>query len=892
MKRGAEVFRNCVSLTDMDVNAAVIPAYALAGCGALTNVTLGKDVVVIGEYAFTNTKVAAFEVDPNNTAGIRTEANGALLMKGDELVMVAPQYAGNNNNTLTTTATSIATGAFAGNTKIFKVYANEAKSIGAHAFAGCLNLKYVEMDQITEIGEYAFMNTGLTETPDLTAIEKIGQFAFAGSKIKKVEIADNAILKEYAFAHCYLLEEVVIGENVTIGEFAFYCPVQLYTLEQINNPEVLSSFYTEKTYEVKDENGKVKKTYSYFYYDITKGSRSHLKTVTIGANSTIDQYAFFGCTRLENLILEKDAETGLSSTIGDFAFFNAASLKEVDLSGVTVIGERAFSSSQASAYCLRDDMWQMAYERCFIDGEEMITGYVYSYVAPQLVTVALTNVKELGLGAFAYNKMLANVTLGEELTELADEVFAMTAIESIQLPETITKVGNYAFYAAALKEIDLTKLDEIGEYAFAATNLKAVDLAEGATIKDGAFASCDALAEVTNLDKAIYIGGYAFMGTALEEVTLTNATYLGEYAFANSAVKKVYFGAALVALGTNPFYNCEVETFGKEFEVEFGNGLFVTEVQETYTISETVQVIDGVLYQQVATGLELISYPMMKKADGYKVEEGTVKIGAKAFAGAPLRNVELPISLLAIGDKAFYECEKLSLVVFKSYNAPLLEEEYDESYLTYENLPFTGSMQIAADTVVNGLGISKYYMWNITSNYNNFYFGANFVDYIGHIENKLVMVKPANGQNYESFIFAQYFDTIVDGNNAAMDDTLNVISLINALPNNIRLTDKEAVVEARDAYNAIPTLEQQALVLNYSKLVSAEATIKFLEQQQSSGNSSELPPESSSSAPNSSSGEANGCSGESNSAMVIVLMMTILATVSVVVYARKKDKME
>ena len=892
MKLGTEVFTNCVSLTDMEVNAAVIPSYAFAGCESLTNVTLGKDVVVIGEYAFAGTKVAAFEVEAGNVAGITTEENGALLMKGEELVMVAPQYAG-KDNTLTTSATSIATGAFAGNTKIFKVYANSAKSIGAYAFAGCLNLKYVEMGQITEIGEYAFMNTGLTETPDLTAIQKIGQFAFAGSKIKKVEIADNATLEQYAFAHCYLLEEVVIGENVKIGEFAFYCPVQLYTLEQINNPEVLSSFYTEKTYEVKDENGNVKKTYSYFYYDITKGSRSHLKTVTIGANSTIDQYAFFGCTRLENLILEKDAETGLSSTIGDFAFFNAASLKEVDLSGVTAIGQRAFSSSQASAYCLREDMWQMAYERCFVDGEEMITGYVYSYFAPQLVTVDLTNVKELGVGAFAYNKMLANVTLNEELTELADEVFAMTAIESIQLPETMTKVGDYAFYAAALKEIDLTKLDEIGEYAFAATNLKAVDLAEGATIKDGAFASCDALAEVTNLDKAIYIGGYAFMDTALEEVTLTNATYLGEYAFANSAVKKVYFGDALVALGTNPFYNCEVETFGKELEMEFGNDFFVAEVEETYTISETVQVVDGVLYQKVATGLELVSYPMMKKVDSYKVEEGTVKIGAKAFAGASLRNVELPVSLLAIGDKAFYECEKLSLVVFKSYNAPLLEEEYDENYLTYNNLPFTGSMQIAADTVVDGLGISKYYMWNITSNYNNFYFGANFVDYIGHIENKLVMVKPANGQNYDSFIFAQYFDTIVDGNNAAMDDTLNVISLINALPNNIRLTDKEAVVAAREAYNAIPTLEQQALVLNYSKLVDAEATIKFLEQQQSSSDSSGLPSDSSSSSdPNSSSGEANGCSGESNSAMVIVLMMTILATASVVVYARKKDKME
>ena len=119
-------------------------------------------------------------------------------------------------------------------------------------------------------------------------------------------------------------------------------------------------------------------------------------------------------------------------------------------------------------------------------------------------------------------------------------------------------------------------------------------------------------------------------------------------------------------------------------------------------------------------------------------------------------------------------------------------------------------------------------MWNISSSPNNFYFGANFVDYIGHIDNNLVMVKPANGQGYDSFIFSQYFDTVVQGSTAATAATLNVIALIEALPQNITLSDEEAVVAARAAYNALPSTEQQALVSNYSKLVEAERLIDYL----------------------------------------------------------------
>ena len=179
-------------------------------------------------------------------------------------------------------------------------------------------------------------------------------------------------------------------------------------------------------------------------------------------------------------------------------------------------------------------------------------------------------------------------------------------------------------------------------------------------------------------------------------------------------------------------------------------------------------------------------------------------------------------------------------------------------------------------------------MWNVTSSFNNFYFGANFVDYIGHIENKLVMEKPANGQNYDSFIFSQYFSTIVNGNNAAMKDTLNVIAMINALPDNITLNDEEAVVAARNAYEEIATLEQKALVLNYAELTTAEQTIKYLKQQQP------IDPTPGDSSNSSGSDETpdGGCSCVSSSQGAFIVTMMVIMMAVVVIYMRKKEKME
>ena len=864
VKIGSSAFAYCTVLASIEINASVVSARAFQGCKALTSVSLGRDVAIIGEYAFSGTGVSYFNIDyrnrhlsVNDPTGTLESGQGALLYKitGDterELIICAPEYAGSNkeiNIDAMDTAdgmqtTTIGVGAFAGNTKVGKIVANNVTSIQSYAFTGCTKLEEVYFDKVTSISDYAFYNAAIEMMPNLSNVTSIGDYAFASTDISSVNLAYTPAAGEdsvkitvgkYAFANCTSLTEVVIGDNVTLDSGAFQCNITWKdfntkdTLQQLNNK--LQNYYTTYEYTVMTEDGE--RTYQYLRYDIFKGGvSSKLLTVQIGNNVTVGDYAFDGNARLQKVTF------GENVTVGDYAFYNNVSLDnaQIDLQNLVSIGDYAFSGDTKADFYLNQASRALenAYVKEWIDGELVNVAYKVTYFAPNLKQLNLSAVRTLGANAFSGNQILEEVVFGESLEEVDDYAFAYCpALTTLELPSTVKRIGEYAFYSSVLNSLgdaSLANVTEIGKYAFALTALKNVQIAASATIGDYAFYGCESLTEVKNLDQAIRIGAYAFYETALTSLTLEKATSVGQYAFGYTDITSVTFNEKLTELGDNPFVGCAIETYGRKVQKEF-HGQSREEIEYTYDINNTLKVIDGVLYQVLATGLELVSYPMANTATGYTVLESTSRISAGAFAGAPLQNVTLSTTLKTIGDKAFYKCADLSVVVFLSYEAPALEEEYDSMYMTYYNLPLTGSMSNGF-TTFEGLGIVPFYIWNIGSSPSNFYFGANFVDYIGTIEDKLVMVKPVNGLNYNTFIFSQYFDTVVEGSTAAMQVTLDAIALIEALPSYISLSDEQAIVKARAAYDMITSKDQQALVTNYRKLTDAESTIEYYKSLQ------------------------------------------------------------
>jgi len=799
VKYGTYAFTGCESLESFYVNASVLPEGMFYECENLTKVTIGPDVNEIGPFAFRDTKVDTYEVAQGNKAyQVKT---GPYILSADGTQVVAVSAVAKGAFTAAdlggTQVTGIAKGAFSHNTDITSVELPKVTTIGAYGMGSSEDITQVKLGKLTQIGEYAFFETSISQMPDMASDAVLSRYAFAYTDLVSVTIPSGMTVGEGAFAQCHSLAEVTIGDDVILEDYAF-------------NMDKDESF-SLKNY---DEDGE-----KYFYYDFS----SALQQLTIGRNAKIGESAFLGHASMETVTLGAGAE------IGKMAFYNCTALKEIDLSKAAAIGEYAFSGD-VYYICLDESMSVPAVSA---DGF-----YIYTYHAPALTEIDLASVSEFGDYAFAYCRQLTDVKMNSSITTIAPYSFAgCIALENIDL-SGITQVGEYAFIENwALTRVDLSGAEEIGDYAFVYCEvLEDVTLnPAGGKIGEGAFSYCDVLAAPKNLDCVKEIAPYAFAYTAITQIDITGAEKVDDFAFLKETLTPVTvkLGTALHTLGDNPFAMCQVAPFVQSVSTEF-NGVSYDTGNATYDISDTVRIIDGSLYCDTVNGMELIIYAGSDPVDA-KVAEGTVRITSHAFAGSDVQMVTLPYTVASIGHKAFYSCDQLHTVVFGSYDAPILEEEFDSTYYeSLEHIPGTGDYGTYTDydgqeVNIIGMGMNDYYMWNATDGmYSNVFYGANFVDYLGYVEDKLTMVRPANGKNYDSYIYNQYFDLTIDGAQAADKTTLAAIAAIKNIPERVSYEQRHIVEAARAAYNKIATLEQQAQVSNYPDLVSAEQRILSL----------------------------------------------------------------
>ncbi len=798
VKYGTYAFTGCKSLTEFYVNASVLPEGMFYECDSLETVTIGADVNDIGEFAFRDTKVANFVIKEGNKAYKVQTANYIISTDGKQLVAVAPTVTGEftTANISGLAVTTVADGAFSHNTKITSIVLNNVTEVGAYAFASNKYLETVTLGALTKIGDYAFFEAGITELPTFTVDTQIGKYAFAYTSITSVTVPDNMVVAEGVFSECSKLTTVVVGDNVTLGKYAF----------GTNKDEC----FTIKSY---NENGE-----KYFYYDF----ETALQNVTIGNNVTIGEMAFTCAASLETVTL------GENAIIDKMAFYNCKALKNIDLSKVVSIGDYAFSGDVYNV-CIDDSM---AYAGVSADGY-----YLYTYYSPVLENIDLSATTSIGSYAFAYCRDLTDVKLGEAITEILEYTFAgCESLANINL-EKITTVGDYAFMEAGVVKADLSAAESVGKYAFVMNvNLSELTLnPEGTDLAEGAFAYAESLAEVGNLAAVEHVGDWAFGYTAIVHADLSAAETIGTQAFIKGEATPftVVLGDNLETLGDNPFAMCVLAPFTTMGTTEI-NGIELETVLTSYDISSTVKVVDGSLYSKVPNGWELIVYTGLN-AENAQVAEDTVRITSMAFAGADVEMITLPNTVEAIGHKAFYDCDALTTVVFTSYNAPVLEEEFDASYYeSYTHIPGVGDYGTYIDYDGNevpiiGMELIPYYMWNVTGGiYSNVYYGANFVDYVGYVEDKLLLVRPVNGQGYDTFVMDQYFDLVIDGPTAPDNITMAAIKAIKAIPSKVAYEDKAIVEAARAAYDKIATTEQQALVTNYADLITAEQRIAAL----------------------------------------------------------------
>ncbi len=799
VKYGAYAFTGCESLEEFYVNSAVLPEGMFYECDDMEKVTIGPDVNDIGVFAFRDTKISEFIVDDGNKNYKVKNKQYILSADSKKLVAVSPLVSDEftYENIGGKKVTEIGKGAFSHNQKITSVIMEKVTSIGEYGLASNKSLTAVTLGELKEIGEYAFFEASITQLPTISPKAKIGKYAFSFTKLTSVTIPNKMEIAEGTFSECVDLATVVIGDDVKIGNYAF-------------------SMDKDQAFKVEMYMEGEQKLFRYVF-------SSPLTSLTIGKNAEIGENAFSNAASLETVTLGENAE------IGKMAFYNTSSLKNIDLSKAKSIGDYAVSGDVYYA-CLDENMSVAAVNS---------NGYYrYTYHGPKIESVDISSAESLGEYAFSYCRNLVDVKLNDDITEIKQYTFAgCDALKNINLTNVKT-IGEYAFMECGLESIDISSAEVVNKYAFVSNRLlNAVKLGDKtAEIGEGAFSYCDPLTQVEALNNVETIGDYAFAYTAITSADLTSAVNIGRNVFIKETLTPftVILGEDLEKIADNPFAMCRVEPFYTTVTEEV-NGKQKEIKSYTYEISDTVFVIDGSLYCMNDNGLELITYAGVDN-DNVIVADDTVRITAYAFAGSDVVRVKMPYTTTAIGHKAFFGCTSLDMVIFGSYNVPNFEEEFDPAYYgSFQNIPGSGDYGTYTDydgneVQINGMGIVPFFMWNVTGEmYSNVFYGANFIDYVGKVANKITMVRPVNGVGYDSFICDQYFDLRIDGPAAPDEVAVDAINAIKAIPQRVTYDDKSLVDAARAAYGKVATTEQQALVVNYSDLVSAEQRIKALD---------------------------------------------------------------
>ncbi|AEF84138.1 surface antigen BspA [Treponema primitia ZAS-2] len=356
------------------------------------------------------------------------------------------------------------------------------------------------------------------------------------------------------------------------------------------------------------------------------------------------------------------------TNIGEYMFRDCTALESVDLPDhLTTIKNHAFyNNSSLTSIIFPDSLVSI--------GNEAFRGC-------NGITFQTTG-NNVHVSTLESGKVL--ICNGVILEWLADKTGAIT------IPEGITDIGT-VFQGSGITSIDMpNSLNAIGDYAFrGCTSLTSIDLPDSlTTIGEGAFIGCTLLAAIDLYSTQLTsIGGYAFSGddafngcTSLTSIDLPDSlTTIGRYAFAFSSLTSIGLPDSLTTIGEGAFFACASIT-----AVNL-SGTQVTSIDEyTFQGCTSLAAIDLSSIQLTSisgyafnscTSLTTIDLAgtQITSISGYAFNgctslaainlSGTqvTSISSSAFSGCTaLASVDLPYTLTTIGDDAFKGCNNIT----------------------------------------------------------------------------------------------------------------------------------------------------------------------------------------------------------------------------------------
>ena len=310
----------------------------------------------------------------------------------------------------------------------------------------------------------------------------------------------------------------------------------------------------------------------------------------------------------------------------------------------------------------------------FSENIKTISGGLFSDCVNLSLITNIGNIVEIGTSAFYNCKSLNTIDLPDNGIIIAPYAFDNTAIvnnisnyvdgvvyvgthiikadcwempENYYIKANTKSIAAYAFeHSPSGRDFYVYLPDSIecvGKSAFKAQNISSLP-SNIRYIGDQAFSGCNFLNSIVIPGVVETVGAYAFAYSDIQYITICEG------------VKKIEAGAFASHSALELYIPSTVEYIGPEAVT--GDNI------SKYSVSPDNQFyksINGVLFSK--DGTKLISYPIARKEEVYKVPSGTTTITTYAFShggfsdiGMGLKTIEIPESVVLIENNAFESC--------------------------------------------------------------------------------------------------------------------------------------------------------------------------------------------------------------------------------------------
>lgn len=742
---GTYAFSGCSALTSITLPNSVtdISTYAFNGCSGLTSVDLGDSVQMINNYAF------------QNCSSLRTVDFGNSLVT---LAAYAFRYCTSLQNvTLPSTIETVGVASFYGATSLRTVDMENGKVeiISEQAFYGCTALTTVKLSTtVKTLNLNCFYNCNQLTTINLASIETINQDAFYGcinlnnitlgenltyiystvfnscTKLKKIYVDSTEILRNlttqtsngYAFNYA---QEIFTRTNISIGDMGAYMKSGVFVQEQgtwYDHDGKAYYRWTPVQIKITYVGGIVKYVFAQGHTLVASSITSKPAIVSVEVPrgiTTIESYAFQGCTKLTGIYLP-----GTITSIGSYAFEGCTSLINLQLpDSLTSLSGYVFANCTSLSFIkfpsnlnsLSSHVFAGCTSLASIDLPNSLT-YIESgvfnnctklnnVVIPQNVTsiynafINCTSLINFYIDGYELARRLtSNQNLGNA-TSYIKNLYFNTNIADSQIgslikgglySKDVTQVYNYKgqnynrwtpntvtfIYEGGVQEVkDITGNAITSSMISNPSTLIGVVIPEGITSITSAFQNCSKLTMIDFPSTLTTISDSAFRYcTGLTTITLPDTiTSIASYAFANCTNLQSINLNKVTSINSYAFQGCtKLDTIDFGSVTSIGSYAFNGCTQLASIDTKNVTSIGSYAFQS-CTNLESVALIQVRTLSG------------SAFYGCTkLNNVVIPSTLTSMSSYVFQGCTALiNVYIDSTYVTGSLSSSTSMGYLTY-----------------------------------------------------------------------------------------------------------------------------------------------------------------------------------------------------------------